>query len=66
LEKRGKRVKPPPIPKKRFVRARNRMEGAIGVIKNVFIKNRIRAKTDFGDLKKICKASIGYNLTYAC
>jgi len=65
LEKRGKRVNPPPIPKKRFIRARNRMEGAIGVVKNVFIKNRIRSKTDFGDLKKICKASIGYNLTYA-
>jgi hypothetical protein len=65
IEKRGKRIKPPPIPKKRFARARNRMEGAIGTVKNVFIKNGLRAKTDFGDLRKICKAAIGFNLTYA-
>ena len=65
IEKRGKRIKAPPIPKKRFARARNKMEGAFGTIKNVFIKNRLRAKTDFGDLRKICKATIGFNLTYA-
>lgn len=65
LEVRGKRSNAPPIPKKRFVRARNRMEGAIGTIKNVFIRSRLKAKTDFGDLKELCKACIGYNLTYA-
>lgn len=65
IEKRGKRKKAPPIPKKRFATARNKMEGAIGTIKNVFIKNRLRAKTDAGDFRKICKAAIGYNLTYA-
>lgn len=65
IEKRGKRKKDPPIPKKRFAAARNRMEGAIGTIKNVFIKNRLRAKTDFGDTKKIAKAVIGFNLNYA-
>ena len=65
IERRGKRIKPPPIPRKRFARARNGMEGAIGTVKNVFIKNGLRAKTDFGDLKKICKAAIGFNLTYA-
>jgi len=37
------------------------MEGAIGVIKGVFIKHGLRAKTDLGDLRKICKACIGYN-----
>jgi len=65
IEKRGKRKKDPPIPKKRFARARNRMEGAIGTIKNVFIKNGLRAKTDNGDLRKIAKAAIGFNLNYA-
>jgi len=65
IEKRGKRRKDPPIPKKRFMRARNRMEGAIGTVKNVFIKGRLRAKTDYGDLKKIAKAAIGFNLNYA-
>ena len=65
IEKRGKRIKPPPIPKKRFARERNKQEGAFGLIKTVFIKGRLRAKTDFGDLKKICKATIGYNLRYA-
>ncbi|MCK5460173.1 hypothetical protein KAI52_03595 [Candidatus Parcubacteria bacterium] len=65
IEKRGKRKKDPPIPKKRFSRARNRMEGANGIIKNVFIKDRLRAKTDEGDIRKIAKAAIGYNLRYA-
>ncbi|MCK4891278.1 MAG: hypothetical protein KAS78_01285 [Candidatus Pacebacteria bacterium] len=65
IEKRGKRKKDPPIPKKRFARSRNKMEGAFGVIKNVFIKNRLRAKTDGGDIRKIAKAMIGYNLKYA-
>ena len=65
IEKRGKRKKDPPIPKKRFVSARNRKEGSYGLLKNVFIKGGSRAKTDFGDLKKICKAFVGYNLTYA-
>ena len=65
IEKRGKRTKDPPIPKKRFSRARNKMEGANGIIKNVFIKNRLRAKTDEGDIRKIAKAAIGYNLKYA-
>ena len=65
IEKRGKRIKDPPIPKKRFVKARNRKEGAYGVLKNVFIKGGLKAKTDFGDLKKICKSFIGYNLSYA-
>jgi hypothetical protein len=36
------------------------MEGMLGVIKNVFIKSRLRAKTDEGDKRKIMKASIGY------
>ena len=65
IEKRGKRKNDPPIPKKRFVSARNRKEGSYGLLKNVFIKGGSRAKTDFGDLKKICKAFVGYNLTYA-
>lgn len=65
IEKRGKRVKPPPIPKRRFTRARSKMEGAIGTVKNVFIQGGLRGKTDFGDLKKICKAAIGFNLNYA-
>lgn len=65
IEKRGKRIKPPSIPKKRFVRARNRKEGAYGLLKNVFIRGGSRAKTDLGDLKKICKAFIGFNLKYA-
>lgn len=65
IEKIWKRIKPPPIPKKRFVRARNRKEGAYGLLKKVFIRGGLRAKTDFGDLRKICKAFIGYNLTYA-
>jgi len=65
IEKRGKRKKDPPIPKKRFMRARNKMEGAIGTLKNVFIKNRLRAKTDRGDTVKIAKACIGFNLKYA-
>lgn len=65
IEKRGKRKKDPPIPKKRFARARNRKEGCYGLIKNVFIKGDLKAKTDFGDLRKICKAAIGYNLRYA-
>jgi len=65
IEKRGKRKKDPPIPKKRFVTGRNRMEGGNGTLKNVFIKNRLRAKTDFGDIKKIAKAVIGFNLNYA-
>lgn len=65
IEKRGKQKKDPPIPKKRFVTARNKMEGAIGTIKNVFIKNSLRAKTDLGDIKKIAKAVIGFNANYA-
>lgn len=65
IEKRGKRKKDPPIPKKRFVTARNKIEGVNGTLKNVFIKNRLRAKTDFGDIKKIAKAVIGFNLNYA-
>ncbi len=65
IEKRGKRKKDPPIPKKRFAKARNKMEGAFGIIKNVFIKNKLRAKTDDGDNRKIAKAAIGYNLRYA-
>ena len=65
IEKRGKRKKDPPIPKKRFVTARNKIEGVNGTLKNVFIKNRLRAKTDFGDIKKIAKAAIGFNLNYA-
>ena len=65
IEKRGKRKKDPPIPKKRFARERNRKEGCYGLIKNVFIKGNLKAKTDFGDLRKICKATIGYNLRYA-
>lgn len=65
IEKRGKRKKDPPIPKKRFARARNKMEGAIGTMKNVFVKNGLRAKTDEGDLRKIAKAAIGFNLNYA-
>jgi len=64
IEKRGIRKKAPPIPKKRFASARNRKEGVYGLIKTVFIKG-LRAKTDYGDLKKICKAAIGYNLRYA-
>lgn len=65
IEKRGKRKKDPPIPKKRFAKARNKMEGAFGIVKNVFIKNGLRAKTDKGDIRKIAKAAIGYNLRYA-
>jgi transposase, IS5 family len=65
IEKGGKRKKDPPIPKKRFARERNRQEGCYGLIKTVFIKGGLRAKTDFGDLKKICKAAIGFNLRYA-
>lgn len=65
IEKRGKRIKEPPIPKKRFARARNMMEGGFGLIKNVFIKGGLRAKTDAGDERKIMKALIGYNLRYA-
>ena len=65
IEKRGKRKKDPPIPKKRFVSARNRKEGSYGLLKRVFIKGGSRAKTDFGDFKKICKSFIGYNLNYA-
>lgn len=65
IEKRGKRKKAPPVPKKRFARARNKTEGSIGLIKNVFIKNKLRAKTDFGDAKQILKAAIGYNIRYA-
>jgi hypothetical protein len=64
IEKRGIRKKAPPIPKKRFASARNRKEGVYGLIKTVFIKG-LRAKTDYGDLKKICKAAIGFNLRYA-
>ncbi len=64
IEKRGIRKKAPPIPKKRFAVARNRQEGVYGLIKTVFIKG-LRAKTDYGDLKKICKAAIGFNLRYA-
>ena len=63
--KRGKRAKPPPIAKHRFTRLRNQMEGAIGVIKTTMVKTTLRAKTDFGDIVKICKACIGYNLKYA-
>lgn len=65
IEKRGKRIKPPPIPKKRFVSARNKKEGSYGLLKKVFIKGGSRAKTDFGDFKKIYKSFIGYNLNYA-
>lgn len=65
IEKRGRRIKDPPIPKKRFTAARNRKEGCYGLLKTVFIKGGLRAKTDFGDLKKICKAAIGFNLRYA-
>jgi len=65
IEKRGKRTKEPPIPKKRFARARNMMEGGFGIIKNVLIKGGLRAKTDAGDERKIMKAAIGYNLRYA-
>ena len=65
IEKRGKRKKSPPIPKKRFARERNRKEGSYGLIKTVFIKGRLRAKTDIGELKKICKSAIGFNLRYA-
>jgi len=64
IEKRGIRKKAPPIPKKRFASARNREEGVYGLIKTVFIKG-LRAKTDYGDIKKICKAAIGFNLRYA-
>lgn len=64
IEKRGKRKKNPPIPKKRFTLARNRKEGSYGLIKTVFIKGVLRAKTDFGDLRKICKVAIGHNLRY--
>jgi len=64
IEKRGKRKKDPPIPKKRFASARNRQEGVYGLIKQVFIRG-LRAKTDFGDIKKIYKAAIGFNLRYA-
>jgi len=63
--KRGKRARAPTVPKRRFARDRNHMEGAIGVLKGVFIKTTLRAKTDFGDLLKICKACIGFNLRYA-
>lgn len=65
LEVRGKRTQDPPISKKRFTRARNKTEGAGGILKRVFVKVRLRARTDLGDLIKICKAFIGYNLTYA-
>ncbi len=65
IEKRGIRKKAPPIPKKRFASARNRQEGVYGLIKLVFIKGCLRAKTDYGDIKKICKAAIGFNLRYA-
>ncbi|MFH0854543.1 MAG: hypothetical protein V1891_03565 [bacterium] len=66
LEKRGKQSKDPPIPKKRFVRARNQTEGLIGTLKWIFIgAGGLRAKTDFGDTKTIFKAAIGFNLTYA-
>lgn len=64
IEKKGKRKKASPIPKKRFASARNRQEGVYGLIKQVFIRG-LRAKTDFGDIKKICKAAIGFNLRYA-
>lgn len=66
IERRGKQSKDPPIPKKRFVRARNQTEGLIGTLKRIFIgAGGLRAKTDFGDTKTIFKAAIGYNLTYA-
>jgi hypothetical protein len=66
VARRGKQAeRSPPIPQKRFVRDRNRMEGAIGVVKTVFIKTTLKAKTDFGDMVKLCKACMGYNLCYA-
>ena len=65
IERRGKQTKAPPIPKKRFVRRRSEMEGAIGVLKKVFIGEKLRGKTDLGDRKKILKSLIGYNLNYA-
>jgi len=65
IERRGKQKAPPEIPKKRFVRMRNEMEGAFGTIKMVFGLMKMRAKTTYGDLLKICKACIGYNLKYA-
>jgi len=65
LERRGKQEKSKNIPKKRFLRERNKMEGAFGTIKNVFGLMKMRAKTEFGDQVKILKACIGYNLKYA-
>lgn len=65
IEKRGIRKKAPPIPKKRFASARNKQEGVYGLIKTVFIKGFLRAKTDYGEITKICKAAIGFNLRYA-
>lgn len=53
------------LTKKKFIRERNKMEGAFGTIKNVFHLQKQRAKTSFGDLLKICKACIGFNLRYA-
>lgn len=64
IERRGKQKVPKSIPKKRFVRARNRMEGAFGTIKNVFGLMRMRAKTEYGEQVKIMKAFVGYNMKY--
>lgn len=65
IEERGKRSTPKEIPKKRFVRERNKMEGAFGTLQNVFGLSKMRAKSDFGDLLKIIKACTGFNLKYA-
>ena len=65
VERRGKQKSPPPIPKKRFTRERSRIEGAGGTLKTTLGVMKMRAKTEFGDLVKLCKACIGYNLKYA-
>ena len=66
VERRGnEKVREKPIPKKRYVRERNRMEGAFGVLSRCFLGAKMRAKTTLGEFRKINKAFIGYNLRYA-
>lgn len=53
------------IPKKRYARERNRMEGAFGILARCLLGAKLRAKTALGETRKISKACIGYNLRYA-
>lgn len=64
-ESRNAPLKDPPVPKRRFVGMRNKAEGGIGIFKKVFIGHRLRAKTDFGDIKRVIKGSMGFNMKYA-